>query len=238
MKFLKFLNRPLPGWLVLMLFAAIPAGATAVLPFFASGTASFGPGGAIDFGNADASNVVASADPGWYNGSGGNLVATIPNTSVLNVFNCTNAGCSTNQKSFQVSQTNANFLVPVNAVPSGGASPGGPLPPCFVPAGTPCNTESHAVHGNLTATTTGVCANNSNCTLRAAGQTTALTGNAQFLAANLYDINCSTFTAAGFMVTTGYVISQQIGILTFYNSSGTAIPDGTGNAVGFYCWGI
>lgn len=238
LRFLRFINRPLPGWLVLMLFAAIPLGATTVLPFFASGTASFGPGGVVDLGSVDASGVVASADPGIWQGSGTNLAMEVPNNGVFNFFHCTNVSCSATQKSLNFSVTNANYLVPVAGIPSGGLATTGPFPPCYSPSGLSCNTESHAVHGTLTATVTGVCGNNAICNLRPAGSSTGLTGNAQFIAAQVSDIDCATFSPAGYFATTGYVVSQQIGLVSFYNATGTAIPDGTGNTVGFYCWGI
>ena len=38
----RFINRPLPGWFTLFLFAGALASAAAVLPDFSSGTASFG----------------------------------------------------------------------------------------------------------------------------------------------------------------------------------------------------
>src|ERR1700722_2324679 len=143
MKFLRFISRPLPGWFTLLLFAGGIASATTVLPIFYTGTASFGPGGYVDFGTADASiTSPGPSDPMIYNKGGSNLELIAPNGQNINLRNCTTAGCNTSaqQLTEQVTATQITALVPMLSIYGGATastSPG-PMPPCFSASNKPC----------------------------------------------------------------------------------------------------
>lgn len=245
---LRLIGKPLPAWLTLFLIMGAAAGATAILPIFATGTAAFGPGGLIDFGTADSTvTSPGPSDPTLFNKGGSNLALIAPNNQNVNVYNCTTATCNTSAQSLtaQFGAGAQTDNVPVYAVPTPvgtgvvfSPTPG-PLPPCYKPNGSTCPASMHAVWGQLTATTTGVCSNNSNCALRNAGSSIGVSGNALFDTPDgAWDIACSTFAPIGYIATTGYVVvGPTIQVLTFFNAQGTAIPDGTGSSIGFYCTG-
>lgn len=245
--FLKRLNTPAPLWLILFALMCGTGMAAAVLPYFATGTAQFGPGGNLDLGSVGAGiTSPGPSDPQLYNNGQVNANLLAPLTGVVNLVNCTTATCNdaNKQDTLSVAANGVTAIMPVLAAPSPSgtgiafAPTPGPVAPCYVAAGTQCANTLHAVYGTLTATTTGVCSANSDCAIRAAGSSVNLAGNAQFDQPDgAWDVDCSTFSAAGWLVTTGYVSSQTIEVVNFYNANGTAVPDGTGEHVGFYCVG-
>lgn len=173
----------------------------------------------------------------------GNFVAPSPGPLQL----CIGTNCLAGSAVIMAATTaSAQFNEAVEAVPTPvgtgivfNPTPG-PVPPCYEPGGATCPPSMHSVWGTLNPTTTGVCSSNSNCALNASGASVNLSGNAQFDTPDgAWDIDCSTFQASDFLITTGWVTGTPptISVITFFNATGTALPNGTGEHVGFYCTG-
>jgi hypothetical protein len=247
MKWLRKLNVPLPGWLTLLLFSgALAAQAAGALPFFASGTASYGPGGNIDLGSVNASMTSPGpSDPQLYAGSGGNAALLAPNGQYVNLVNCLTAACNDANKqiTLQAGATQVTSLVPVYALPVAptGSPPSqaGPVAPCYEAANaTPCPNGWHVLVGTTTLNNSGsanTCPANSVCALATPGSVATFNpGNSYYAStpfacyASNNDITYNTQTEVQW-INVGKVQFEMV------NPNPTALPTPYSQNVGWTC---
>lgn len=234
----RLINRPLPGWLTIMLVTGAIASAAAVLPYFSSGTASFGPGGAIDLGTADANAGLAVTDPGLFNQGGTNVGIEAPNSSTIKLINCITSGCTggNQQTSVSINGTAVNATIPVQST-SAGATAFGPDAPCYSVTGTACSTAFHYVSGPLAGTTVVVATSNcltlTWCTLNGASSIT-LTGNAVFATG---EACYGSISSTSSVIVTMLPFSGSVIDIELWNGSSGTYDIGTNFLVYWGCFG-
>lgn len=243
MKFLRFLCRPLPGWFTLLLFAGTIASAATVLPFFSSGTASFGPGGYIDLGSVDSSITgPGPSDPTIWNGNGSNAVIVAPNGASISMRNCLTATCNTDSQQLtqQVTATQIAALVPMLSVYGGATastSPG-PMPPCFSASNVPCNSGYHIHHGSLTVSIASACPPAAPCAIGTPPDNGVVnfTNGAGFTNIT-YSCSAVNNDPTGELTYAEYVNGLQFQI-NVYNTTSTTLAKGLTIATNWECMGI
>ena len=239
--------RTLPGIFTIILLGFGTAYAASTLPAFFTGTASFGGGGLIDWGSVDASGPAnLGTDPVEYNGNGDNLVMVAPTPGNIIMKFCITTGCGSANlvTGATIGASGADYQVPVQAVPSAGATAAvsfnaatpGPMAPCYLANGNACPNAVHAVYGNKQVTYSGNCTNNSVCTLTANSVT--LSGNAQFnVPDGVWDTSCATYSANGVISSAQTGASGNTIVISIYNGTGGTESGSSTTEIGFYCVG-
>ena len=239
--------RTLPGIFTIILLGFGTAYAASTLPAFYTGTASFGGGGLIDWGSVDASGPAnVGTDPVEYNGNGDNLVMVAPTPGNIIMKFCITTGCANSNlvTAATIGASGADYQVPVQAVPSAGATAitsfnsgtPGPVAGCFLSNGNACPNALHAVYGSINVNYSGSCSNNTLCNLTL--NTVNLSGNAQFnVPDGVWDTNCSTEGASGLVPTAAVGALGNTIVIGIYNGTGGSITGSTRTEVGFYCVG-
>lgn len=243
MKFLRLLCRPLPGWVTLLLFTGALASASTVLPYFASGTASYGPGGNIDLGNVDARQTSPGpSDAQIYSDASGNANVLAPNAENVNLVNCTTGACNNSSKQITVAVSAAQVaaIVPMLSIYGGATastSPG-PMPPCFTISNAPCNSGYHMHHGSITIelSTTSPCPTVHLCAAFGTSNVVNFTNGAGFTGIT-YSCDAINNDATGEMTYAEYVNGVQFQINVF-NASATALASGLNIATNWECKGV
>lgn len=244
MRLLRKLNVPLPGWLTLLLFlGAGVASASAILPYWATGTAQFGPGGSIDLGSVDASiTSPGPSDPMIWNKNGGNMDIIVPSGGNINLRNCTTATCNSaaQQPSLQVQAAQVNGFVPLLSI-YGGATPStspGPVPPCFSSSNAPCGNGYHIHHGSLTVSIASNCPPSAPCAIGTAPNNGVVnfTNGAGFTNVT-YSCSAVNNDTTGELTYVQYVNGLQFQI-DVYNTSATTLAQGRTIATNWECLGI
>jgi hypothetical protein len=243
MKFLRLLCRPLPGWFTLLLFAGTLASAATVLPYFASGTASFGPGGNFDLGSADGGiTSPGPSDPQLYNNGGSNADLLAPNGGLVNLVNCTTATCntSTKQNTVSVSASLVTALVPVQSIygaATASTSPG-PIPPCFSASNNPCGNGYHIHHGSLVVSVASACPPSAPCAIGTSPNNGVVnfTNGAGFTGIT-YSCSAVNNDTTGELTYAEYVNGTQFQI-NVYNTSATTLAKGLTIATNWECMGV
>lgn len=224
-------SRTLPGIFTIILVSFGTAYAASTLPAFYTGTAAFGGGGLIDWGSVDASGPAnVGTDPVEYNGNGDNLVMVAPTPGNIIMKFCITTGCANSNlvTAATIGASGAIYNVPVEAVPSAGATAAvsfnaatpGPVAGCYLANGSACPQALHEVLNiGKTVTYSGNCTNNTNCNLT--GNTVTLAGNAQFnVPDGVWDTVCSTYGASGLQVSAVVGASGNTIVYSIYNGTG------------------
>jgi hypothetical protein len=237
---LQALNRPLPGWLTLFLFAGALASATAVLPYFSSGTAYFGPGGMLDLGSVDATGLSANgspyADPQVFDSGGTNLGLLAPNSSTISFINCLTSACSGGNQQTTATVSGTKFVsnVPVLYTPAGLSSPA-PAGACYGHTGTVCGNSFHHVEDSVTvAVATSNCLTLTWCTLNGASAIT-LTGNAVFAGGSPFcyaNGQQNNSIIAVLFGTSGSALTMNV-----FNATAGTLNTGTNELILYDCFG-